>query len=168
MLNWNLSERFDYEGHAVAWGVIGEGPAAVVMHGSPFSSLEWRRVAPWLARRRRIFYYDMIGFGRSAKPDTDVLHGMQNGLFAALVRYWRIERPDVVAHDFGGSAALRAHVLNKIDYRSLVLIDPVAISPRARRWCKQPSSIRTCSPACPPTSSKPFYRRTSAPRQSVG
>jgi pimeloyl-ACP methyl ester carboxylesterase len=47
-----------------------------------------------------------------------------------LVDYWRIERPDIVAHDFGGSAALRAHLLNQAGYRSLVLIDPVAISPQ--------------------------------------
>jgi pimeloyl-ACP methyl ester carboxylesterase len=62
-LDWEVSERFNfnYEGNAVAWGVLGEGPPAVVMHRSPFSSLEWRRVA----RHRRIFYYDMVGFGRS-------------------------------------------------------------------------------------------------------
>jgi pimeloyl-ACP methyl ester carboxylesterase len=35
-----------------------------------------------------------------------------------------------VAHDFGGSAALRAHLLDGIDFRSLTLIDPVAISPQ--------------------------------------
>jgi pimeloyl-ACP methyl ester carboxylesterase len=129
-LDWKLSERFNYQRHKVAWGVIGDGPPAVLMHGSPFSSLEWRRVAPWLARRRRTFYYDMIGFGCSDKPDADVLHRIQNDLFTALVDYWRIERPDIVAHDFGGSAALRAHLLNKVDYRSLLLIDPVAISPQ--------------------------------------
>ncbi|MCK1738912.1 alpha/beta hydrolase [Bradyrhizobium sp. 138] len=127
---WTLPERFSFEGHAIAWGAIGEGPPAVVMHGSPFSSREWRRIAPWLARHRRIFYYDLLGFGQSAKPDADVLHGIQNRLFAALVGHWNIDRPDVIAHDFGGSAVLRAHLLDGVDYRSLVLIDPVAISPQ--------------------------------------
>jgi pimeloyl-ACP methyl ester carboxylesterase len=129
-LDWQLPERFRFEGHEVAWGVIGEGPPVVVMHGSPFSSLEWRRVAPWLAQHRRVFYYDMLGFGRSSKPDRDVLHGAQNELFAVLVDHWGIEQPDIVAHDFGGSAALRAHILSGVDYRSLVLINPVAISPQ--------------------------------------
>jgi pimeloyl-ACP methyl ester carboxylesterase len=41
-----------------------------------------------------------------------------------------LHRPDVVAHDFGGSNALRGHLLNGLEYRSLVLIDPVAISPQ--------------------------------------
>jgi pimeloyl-ACP methyl ester carboxylesterase len=129
-LDWQLPRQFSFEGHAVVWGVIGDGPPAVVMHGSPFSSLEWRRVAPWLARHRRVFYYDMLGFGRSAKPEMDVLHSTQNQLFAVLVDHWGIVRPDIVAHDFGASAALRAHLLNGVDYRSLVLIDPVAVSPQ--------------------------------------
>ena len=129
-MDWHVPERFDFDGHAIGWGVVGEGPPAVVMHGSPFSSFEWRRIAPWLARHRQVFYYDMLGYGCSAKPEADVLHGIQNRLFTALARHWGIERPDIVAHDFGGSAALRAHLLDGVDYRSLVLIDPVAISPQ--------------------------------------
>src|SRR5919197_357326 len=129
-VQWALPERFSFEGKAIAWGVIGDGPPAVVVHGSPFSSREWRRIAPWLARHRRVFYYDLLGYGQSAKPDADVLHDAQNRLFAAIVDHWGIDRPDIVAHDFGGSAALRAHLLDGVDYRSLVLIDPVAISPQ--------------------------------------
>ena len=127
---WHLPERFDFGGHSIAWGAIGDGPPAVVLHGTPFSSVEWRRIAPWLARHRRVFYYDMLGYGRSAMPDADVSRGVQNELFAALYRLWGLDRPDVVAHDYGGSTALRAHLLNGLDYRSLVLIDPVAITPQ--------------------------------------
>lgn len=126
----NLPERFDFQGHAVAWGSIGEGPPAVLLHGTPFSSAEWRRIAPCLARERRVFYFDMLGYGLSDKPDADVSRGVQSELFAALYRHWGLGSPDVVAHDFGGSNALRGHLLNGLDYRSLVLIDPVAISPQ--------------------------------------
>ena len=129
-MTWSTPERFAYQGHSIAWGAIGDGPPAVLVHGSPFSSREWRRIAPWLARHRRVFYYDLMGFGRSDQPDVDLLHGALNGVLAALVHHWGIERPDVVGHDFGGSAALRAHLIDGIDYRSLVLIDPVAISPQ--------------------------------------
>ena len=38
-------------------------------------------------------------------------------------------KPDVVAHDFGGATALRAHLIDGCDYRSLTLIDPVAVRP---------------------------------------
>ncbi|MGL3105813.1 alpha/beta fold hydrolase [Bradyrhizobium sp. BR 1432] len=130
MARWDLRDRFSFEGQSIAWGVAGEGRPAVVVHGSPFSSREWRRIVPWLARHRRVFYYDLLGYGQSAKPDADVLHEAQNGLLAALAGHWSIDRPDIIAHDFGGSAALRAHLLDGVEYRSLMLIDPVAISPQ--------------------------------------
>ena len=72
----------------------------------------------------------MLGYGLSDKPDADVSRGVQSELFAALYRHWGLGSPDVVAHDFGGSNALRGHLLNGLDYRSLVLVDPVAISPQ--------------------------------------
>lgn len=49
----------------------------------------------------------MLGYGQSAKPDADVSRGIQNELFAALYAHWELEWPDIVAHDFGGSVALR-------------------------------------------------------------
>ncbi|MET3578518.1 pimeloyl-ACP methyl ester carboxylesterase [Mesorhizobium robiniae] len=128
--NWQVPERFDFRGYAIAWGTIGAGPPAIVLHGTPFSSVEWRRIAPLLGRERQIFYFDMLGYGQSDKPDANVSRGVQSELFAALYAHWGVKNPDVVAHDFGGSNALRGHILNELDYRSLVLIDPVAISPQ--------------------------------------
>lgn len=128
--DWPLPERFTFQGNSIAWGRMGEGPAAVLLHGSPFSSSAWRRIAPLLAERRQVYCFDMLGYGRSDKPDGDVSRGIQSELFAALFDHWELESPDVVGHDFGGSTALRGHLLNGLDYRSLVLIDPVAISPQ--------------------------------------
>ncbi|WP_028168966.1 MULTISPECIES: alpha/beta fold hydrolase [Bradyrhizobium] len=128
--DWPLPERFTFRGHSIAWGAMGEGSHAILLHGTPFSSSEWRRIGPLLARQRRVFCFDMLGYGRSDKPNGDVSRGVQNELFAALYGHWGLQDPDVIAHDFGGSTALRAHLLNGLNYRSLVLIDPVAISPQ--------------------------------------
>ena len=54
---------------------------------------------------------------------------IQNHVLAALLDHWGLDRPDVVAHDFGGATALRTHLLGSRDYHSLMLIDPVALSP---------------------------------------
>lgn len=125
-----LPETFDFRGQKVRWASIGTGDPLVLVHGTPFSSLVWRRIAPWLAKHRQVFYFDLLGYGQSEKrAGQDVSLGVQNELFAALLDHWRIAVPDVVAHDFGGTTALRAHLLNARDYRSLTLIDPVAIGP---------------------------------------
>jgi pimeloyl-ACP methyl ester carboxylesterase len=127
---WRLSESFAFRDQKVRWGVMGEGDPMVVVHGTPFSSVVWRRIAPWFAAHRRVFYFDLLGYGQSEKRSgQDVSLGVQNELFAGLLDHWKIMKPDVVAHDFGGATALRTHLLNGRDYRSLTLIDPVAIGP---------------------------------------
>lgn len=130
--SWPLPETFLFEGQAVRFGSLGRAdrPPLVLVHGTPFSSVVWRRVAPYLADRRQVFYYDLLGYGRSEmRPRQDVSLAVQGRLFAALLRHWSLSRPDVVAHDFGGCTALRAHLLHGCEYGSLTLIDPVALAP---------------------------------------
>jgi pimeloyl-ACP methyl ester carboxylesterase len=124
-----LPERYAFRGHSIAWGSIGDGPPAVLIHGWPFSSIVWRRIAPVLAQDRRVFYFDLLGFGASDKPSGDTSLGVQNELWAELYHHWDLKSPDVVAHDFGGATALRGHILNDLDYRSLVVLDPVSVTP---------------------------------------
>lgn len=128
--DWLLPESFDFDGQEVRWGVQGQGDPLVLVHGTPFSSIVWRRIAPWLAAHRKVFYFDLLGYGQSEKrAEQDVSLGIQNKVLVALLDHWKLTNPDVVAHDFGGATALRAHLLNGRDYRSLTLIDPVAIRP---------------------------------------
>lgn len=131
-VSWSLPETFSFEGQAVRFGCLGpaDRPPLVLVHGTPFSSVVWRRIAPHLTERRQVFYYDLLGYGRSEmRPNQDVSLAIQGRLFAALLRHWRLTKPDVVAHDFGGCTTLRAHLLHGCDYRSLTLIDPVALAP---------------------------------------
>ncbi|GAA0574759.1 alpha/beta fold hydrolase [Halomonas salifodinae] len=121
---------FHFEGQFVHTEVVGEGPPLVAIHGTPFSSRVWRRLVPHLQHWRRVHLFDLLGYGRSAKrAEQDVSLGVQNRLLAALFAHWRLEAPDVLAHDFGGTTALRAHLLDGLDYRSLTLVDPVVLSP---------------------------------------
>ena len=106
------------------------GEPLVLLHGTPFSSDEWHRVAPILARYRRVYLYDMLGYGRSDKrAGQDVSLGAQTRLLEAFLEHFGLDRPDVLAHDFGGAIALRAHLLDGVDYRRLLLVDPVAARP---------------------------------------
>ncbi|MFC3527540.1 alpha/beta fold hydrolase [Paracoccus mangrovi] len=118
------------DGNAIRWGRIGAGPPLVAIHGTPFSSQVWRRIAPQLADRRTVYYFDLAGYGLSEMRDgQDVSLAVQNRLLAALFAEWGLSRPDVLAHDFGGATALRGHYLNGLDYASLTIFDAVALAP---------------------------------------
>src|SRR5215475_11054347 len=127
---WNLPNVFEFEGQKIRWGAIGEGAPLVFVHGTPFNSVIWRRIIPCFTSQRRVYFYDLLGYGQSEmREGQDVSLGVQNKVFAALLSHWGLEAPDIVGHDFGGATVLRAHLLNAKNYRSLTLIDPVAVAP---------------------------------------
>jgi pimeloyl-ACP methyl ester carboxylesterase len=114
----------------VAWDRSGEGPPLVLLHGTPWSSALWRDTAEALAHRFTVYRWDMPGYGASSKdPAHPVDLGVQGELFADLLGTWGLDRPHVIAHDFGGAVALRARLLHGARYASLCLVDVVALSP---------------------------------------
>ena len=122
--------RFRFEGRSVAWGRIGSGPALVLVHGTPFSSQVWRRIAPCLAPHWTVHFYDMPGYGLSdMTPGADVSLGIQNRVLAALFREWGLSEPDVICHDFGAATVLRAHYLDGLRYNAVLVFDAVALAP---------------------------------------
>lgn len=123
-----MTRQFEVEGRRVAWDVMGEGPPLVLIHGTPFSAQVWRRIAPLLARQRRVYWFDLLGYGLSDKGG-DVSLGIQNGLLAALFREWGLTRPEVLCHDFGGATALRAYHIDGLRYARLIIFDAVALAP---------------------------------------
>ena len=126
----DLPHTFTFEDDTVKWGRIGAGRPLVLIHGTPFSSQVWRRIAPHLAAHRSVYYFDLLGYGQSDMKDgQDVSLAVQNRLLAALFLEWGLSRPDVVAHDFGGATALRGYFLNDLRFGSLTIFDAVALAP---------------------------------------
>ncbi|MXQ10265.1 alpha/beta fold hydrolase [Microvirga makkahensis] len=118
------------EGNAVRWGKCGNGPPLVAIHGTPFSSQVWRRIVPEFTDRRTVYYFDLVGYGQSEmRRNQDVSLAVQNRVLTSLFREWGLERPDILAHDFGGATALRAYYLNGLRYASLTIFDAVALAP---------------------------------------
>ena len=127
---WTLTQQFDSPFGTIAYDVFGTGDPLVMIHGTPFSSYVWRKFAPILAATYRVHVYDLVGYGQSEKrEDQDVSLGVQSQALAALLDFWGIEHPTIIAHDFGGATTLRAHILDGRDYTRMILIDPVAVAP---------------------------------------
>ena len=125
-----LTEVFSWRGREVRWERMGSGPDVVFCHGTPWSSQLWRPHGEALARYFTVHLWDMPGYGQSSK---DAQHRVsldcQAELFADLLSHWGVVAPRVVAHDFGGAVALRAHLLHGVAFTSLALVDVVALAP---------------------------------------
>jgi pimeloyl-ACP methyl ester carboxylesterase len=127
---WVLRERFVTDAGDIAWDRLGRGPPVVLVHGTPWSSWTWRRVAPRLGERFSVYVFDLLGFGASdQRRGQDVSLAGHGARLAALLEHWRLDRPALVAHDIGGATGLRAHLLHHRTVAALVLIDVVVLAP---------------------------------------
>jgi pimeloyl-ACP methyl ester carboxylesterase len=128
--DWILRKEFVYSTGKIRYDVVGDGPPLVLVHGTPWSSFNWRHLVPALAQWWTVYYYDLLGYGQSEKyPGQDVSLETQNKVLAALLDHWALESPFIVGHDFGGTTVLRTHLLENRSFRKIALIDPVALSP---------------------------------------
>src|SRR5467141_4023969 len=61
-------------GARMAYVDEGSGDSIVFLHGNPTSSYLWRNVIPHVRSVGRCIALDLIGMGRSDKPDWAMLH----------------------------------------------------------------------------------------------
>jgi pimeloyl-ACP methyl ester carboxylesterase len=124
------TDSFRWRGRDVHWERMGSGPDVVFCHGTPWSSQLWRPFAEALAAYYTVRLWDMPGYGQSSKQaEHRVSLDLQGELFADLLAHWELQNPHVVAHDYGGAVALRAHLLHAAPLASLALVDVVALAP---------------------------------------
>lgn len=129
MTEWKLPEAYFFNGRTVRYGVRGNGPPVVLVHGTPWSSFNLRHLIEALSQSFTVYYYDLIGYGQSDKTPGDVSLSIQNQVLDQLLDHWQLDNPAIIGHDFGGTTVLRTHLINRHDFAKIILIDPVAISP---------------------------------------
>lgn len=112
----------------IAWSRGGVGPSLVLVHGTPFNRFVWSRIAAVLSHRFDVLVPDLLGYGESEFA-ADVSLVRQGVAMAELLNSLGLESPTLIAHDIGGAAVLRAHLLHGSSFERLILFDPVLVRP---------------------------------------
>ena len=126
---FELTKEFKSSYGAVKYDMRGQGNPLILVHGTPWSSFNWRKVIPALSQWFTVYYYDLLGYGQSEKNVDNVSLGIQNEILKELINFWQLENPKIVGHDFGGTTVLRTHLLNHQSFQKIMLITPVTVSP---------------------------------------
>jgi haloalkane dehalogenase len=82
----------------------GSGTALVLLHGNPGSSHEWRKVLPRLGDGRSLAP-DLIGMGRSGKPNIAYSFADHARYLDAWFDALGLDRVMLIGHDWGGALA---------------------------------------------------------------
>lgn len=102
----------------------GKGPCLVLLHGIPTDSNLWDGVYPLIEDSYSVYAFDLLGFGKSGKPDSSEINIKYQAVFFADV-FDRLGLKDIilVGHDIGGGIAQIMAVENPKNIKAVVLMD---------------------------------------------
>lgn len=151
----SLSQSFNYPSddpqYLIKWTRLGpqDAQAVVFIHGTPWSSRLWAPFALALSSKYSVYLFDNPGYGQS-RPLTSAAKAefASNGSLtkqaettAALFDHWgfsargakhkgaSLRAPHVIAHDNAGLCSLRMLLHQDVTFKSLTLVDVVAVGP---------------------------------------
>jgi pimeloyl-ACP methyl ester carboxylesterase len=96
-------------GHRITYRTAGDpgAPVLLLVHGLTSSSATWDPVIPALAEHALVIAPDLLGHGRSDKPEDDYSLGALASLLRDLLERLGHDRATVVGHSLGGGVALQ-------------------------------------------------------------
>lgn len=102
-----LRSRYAQVGdYRIHYYVGGRGRPLVLVHGLGGSAENWARMMPGLTSRRRVYALDLLGFGRSDRPDVYYSINLQTELLACFLASLGLNYVDLGGWSMGGWVAL--------------------------------------------------------------
>ena len=116
----------------------GSGPVVVLLHGIGSSSVTWKKITPLLEEHCRVVSFDLLGFGKSPKPDW-LDYSTEDHAKAVItsIRALKLTEPIVlVGHSMGCLVAAHVAKLEPKLVKQLILYEmPLYVGlPNTRRY----------------------------------
>jgi haloalkane dehalogenase len=115
----------------------GSGTPFVFLHGNPTSSYLWRHVSPHLGEPTRRLAPDLIGMGRSGKPDIPYRFADHARYLDAWFDALELTSVVLVGHDWGGALAFDWAARHPDRVRGIAFMETIM---RPMSWDDLPNS----------------------------
>ena len=134
----NISAAFPFEsryvtvnGSKMRYVETGSGTPVVFVHGNPTSSYLWRNVLPVVGKENRAIAVDLIGMGKSDKPDIAYSLDDHIRYFDGFMEAMKLQKVILVVHDWGGPIALDYAMRHQDQVKGIVLMETIV---RPMHW----------------------------------
>jgi haloalkane dehalogenase len=119
------SHYIDVGGHTIHYLEAGSGAPIVFIHGNPTSSYVWRNVLGPVSQgtRRQSLALDLLGFGRSSKPDCKYTLALHASIVAGFVERLHLQDVILVAEDWGAPLAVAYAIEHPDNVRGVALME---------------------------------------------
>lgn len=142
----NISADFPFEsrymqikGSKIHYIDEGEGSPVLFLHGNPTSSYLWRNIIPYLSDKARCIAPDLIGMGKSDKPDIDYGFDDSYEYLKAFIEKLDLKDITLVIHDWGSGLGFHYANQHRNNVRGIAFMEAVY---RLVDFSKMPTRIR--------------------------
>jgi pimeloyl-ACP methyl ester carboxylesterase len=118
-----VRQTIEIHGQPVTYHRMGSGPPVLLVHGITSSSRTWKSVMPRLAEKYTVIAPDLLGHGRSSKPQGDYSLGAYASGMRDLLVALDVPKATVVGHSLGGGIAMQFGYQFPDRISRLVLVD---------------------------------------------
>ncbi|MEM7032437.1 MAG: haloalkane dehalogenase [Chloroflexota bacterium] len=114
----------------------GEGDPILFLHGNPTSNYLWRNIIPYLAPHARCIAPDLIGMGKSDKPDLDYRFFDQSKYLEAFIEKLGLSNVTLVLHDWGSGLGFHYGMRHEDNLKGIAFMEAMV---KPLKWAELPT-----------------------------
>lgn len=127
-----ISADFPYQPHFVEvlgsrmhYVDEGQGDPILFLHGNPTSSYLWRNIIPYAAEHGRAIAVDLIGMGKSDKPDIEYSFFDHVRYIEAFVEALDLKNITLVIHDWGSGIGFQYASQHEDNVKAIAFMEAI-------------------------------------------
>jgi len=130
----DISAEFPFESHYIEirgsklhYIEEGSGDPVLFLHGNPTSSYLWRNIIPYLTPIARCIAPDLIGMGKSDKPDIEYRFFDHAKYIEGFIKKMGLKRITLVVHDWGSAIGFRYAMRNEDNIKGISFMEAMVM-----------------------------------------
>lgn len=134
------SNYIDVHGSNIHYVDEGSGEPILFLHGNPTSSYLWRNIIPHLAPFGRCIAMDLIGMGKSDKPDIEYQFFDHMKYVDGFIEKMGLKNITLVIHDWGSALGFHYAMRHENNVRGLAFMEAIIMP--VPSWGMFPADMR--------------------------
>ena len=133
------SKFIEVEGSKIHYVEEGTGDPILFLHGNPTSSYLWRNIIPYAAKVGRAIALDLIGMGKSDKPDIEYRFFDPSRYVEGFIEKLGLQNITFVIHDWGSALGFHYARRHEGNVKGLAFMEAIL---RPTTWADFPEQAR--------------------------
>jgi len=134
------SHYIDVDGSKIHYIDAGSGDPVLFLHGNPTSSYLWRNIIPHLSSSGRCIAMDLIGMGKSDKPDIDYRFVDHAKYVDGFIETLGLRNITLVIHDWGSALGFHYAMRHEANVKGIAFMEAIL---KPATWDEFPKNVKT-------------------------